>query len=92
MQDTTRAEHYRFMGMDQFPLGKDLWMGYAGNKRTGKIVSSQIIELLWRCRTFATLDDHAQNLLGADMNGKHRHIGGALCSDFSQTTIADTDG
>lgn len=70
MQDTTRAEHYRFMGMDQFPLGKDLWMGYAGNKRTGKIVSSQIIELLWRCRTFATLDDHAQNLLGADMNGK----------------------
>lgn len=74
MQDTTRAEHYRFMGMDQFPVGKDLWIGYSGNKRAGKIVSSQIIELLWRCRTFATLDDHAQNLLGANMNGNHAPI------------------
>jgi hypothetical protein len=56
----TAYERYRCADIESFPVGNNSELIYSRINRSAKILPSNVAELLYSCRTFETLEDHAR--------------------------------
>ncbi len=61
-------KYYRYLGVDKFPMGDGKVWTYSRQTHSGQILTTDLANLLDRCQTFRTLDDHAQQCYHAFQN------------------------
>jgi hypothetical protein len=61
--DLLDADQYRCGDVLRFPIGNQAELLYSKDRKSTKILPAQVAEYLARCRTFQTIENHAQILL-----------------------------
>lgn len=91
MSETISHELYRCVELLRFPLGDNKELVYFSDDRVAHVLPRDITRVLDACRTFKTLEDHAQNVCSKLKFGPER-AGNVekLLADFVQTGMLVT--
>ncbi len=60
--NTITSEYYRCADIERFTVGDNLELVYSRSNCATRILPSEIIDLLYHCQSFQTLEDHARNI------------------------------